>query len=479
MASLHAFFGRNALAFGLALACLSGLGTAQTSLTPIRLDASLPAVAGPGLHAGRVLYPSIFSLGNLSATAFVRREEADWAVYVSTSDGTGALWSQPVRIDSDSTGSQKRLREQSVWIAENTIYVVWEDERAGEIPPTTDLYLNVSKDGGATWEGELRIDKGYPAGGNPIRDWRMVVNNVLPGQHFMYLVLSVQGNSDRKEELLITGSVNMGASFIAPSAISSIGAGVADVDAIDVALQRNLKLAVVWQDDRTGTNEVYYQRSENGGVSWLANDVKVSSVAWQSDQELSVALRDETVVVAWLEEMTDRHLEQLWVNVSDNFGIDSWEGPQMVGNYDAMVDDVDQPIVELVGDRIVLAWCDDRDDTFANDGYVASRDISGGAWTESLISSSGSNFPRFARARPEDRADRLVWSSDDYPNTALASHSNDDGATWGAAGTFSMHPGTDVDYAYATWNAAQNRMLCVYLANPTGHDEIFVGGVQY
>ena len=131
----------------LTLAACVALGCTLTAQTP-RTDQAIDGTPG-----SIEFDPVIASNGNTSVAAFTQNN----AVVVVTSNGAGKTWTAPFAISGDAT-ARKDLVEEGITIDGDNVYVAWQDQRAGSLE---DLYINVSNDGGATWNGEIRIDDGY------------------------------------------------------------------------------------------------------------------------------------------------------------------------------------------------------------------------------------------------------------------------------------------------------------------------------
>ena len=67
-----------------------------------------------------------------------------------------------------------------------------------------------------------------------------------------------------------------------------------------IACEGNL-VVVVWEDDRNGLMDVFFNRSDDGGVTWLSHDIRLDTDLPGSADSLEplLALEDGAVYVAW------------------------------------------------------------------------------------------------------------------------------------------------------------------------------------
>ena len=416
--------------------------------------------------------PAVASAGDLSAACW--NDSVTENVYVSTSDENGLSWSPPVRVDA---GPALAGRKTEIWglaVLGDSVYVAWKDERAGG--PLDAVFLNVSNNRGATWIGERRVPDGYPAGVGGIRDWRMQVEAGAPSNR-VYFLMAVEPAPGVDDELWFVSSSNGGVSFGTPINPSSLSHGLADVDEIDLQAS-GLDLYATWHDSRFGAkDEVFFQKSADGGVSWLVSDLIVSDSldALGADDDLALAVNGSVVAVAMQEETGVLVPEELRINVSTNAG-GSFGGAIKVGSYVSGTHDValdPGSLLVLDDGTIVVAWPDDRLGT--NNVYVSRSTTGGASWAPDLkLSVTGGNSPRIAA---QGTRVALTWFDGVGVDEAGATFSSDSGATW--APTFFVNDtlnGGDVDDPHVAANANGN-FIHVWLEAPTATtDDVVAGG---
>ena len=431
---------------------------------------------------GTGLGPAVASHGDLIAVYYNDGGTGGSnTVNVVTADGRGLSWSAPVQVDEDPgpVPARKFTQFDGIAVLGQSIYVAWEDERNGA--SNEDLFFNCSTDGGVTWVGEQLIDKGTAAGVGAVRDWRMVVVPGAPA-HRIYFLISTDPTTTANEELYLTASLNGGVTFGSAVPVSSLGPGVEDVDGIALVAE-GLDVHVAWQGDRSGvsTDDILYQRSSDGGATWLVSDVQLDSSGpafGDAEGDMTISKRGDTIAVAWQEELTSPSNEEVRVNVSGDGGA-TWSGDVMVGGYDPLLHDVDAAEVKVAFHAIVVAWDDNR--TGSDEVSVASSTDGGVTWSETQVSTTGGGFPAFAGV-PVDfdgtEADFLAWSSGAFPNTTNGAFTTDGGVTWTGGVTLSDNVGFDVDFAEVGMNSLYRNGIYVWLSDDNGQNNVYVGGFR-
>lgn len=432
---------------------------------------------------GTGLGPSIASDGDLAVAAWNDGSTGGSNhVFVSVSDGRGLSWSAPLQVDQDPGAAKKFTQSDSVHVYGDSIYVFWSDERNSAT--TDEVWFNVSHDRGATWGAEQRLDKGYPAGTGAIRDWRVASQRGgSPGNDLLVLVQSVDPDNASDEELHVAISLDGGASWAnAPLPDPALTSG--DVDDLGVAVDGAF-IHLAWAGDGLGGSSfdaVYYQRSDNFGVSWThATPVVISSAAaGAGDVEFQVEVDTDNlsslVAVAWLEERSSTTEEEVRCIVSDDLGLTWPAADTLIGQYAAGVHDVDGMDLRIGGGNVFVAWDDNR--SGADLVYVARSTDAGASWEPDaqVSSANGGGFPVFA-PNGGGATVALTMSTDAFPNAAECAVSNDAGATWITSVQTSDDP-ADVDFAECAYNALYDNLISVWLDDRLGANHVYAGGFR-
>ncbi len=366
--------------------------------------------------------------GDLSAVLY---EDGDAStVHVAVSDGRGLSWSDPVRIDTDTSGAAKRTGAlvpdamATLAVSGDAIYATWIDERnagpggAGGAE-ARDVFFARSLDGGVTWEQDFALDKGYPPGGvSPVSDWGMVVAPDPAGDH-IYVLQKVDPNhfAFGNLELYLTASHDGGATFgsavqVAPGneTVRSISLA-ADGDTLHLAYSSLPGSAV------TAAWDVFYRRSTDAGASFAPRvQLDASGVGVGDAQtEMLVATDGSTVAVAWPEADIGASQRDLHARVSTDGGL-TFGADTIVGDYAPGTVQVDEPQLSVRNGEVLLGWIDDRLALFFEFRAYASRSTDGGlSWSadELLGDNDGAQILRMAAS---GTTDDVVAAWVDYPS---------------------------------------------------------------
>ncbi len=162
-------------------------------------------------------------------------------------------------------------------------------------------------DGGATWvAGETRLDTG-------VDDDSFDVAIAAVGED-VYVVWQAMDWTDRSRSIYLAASLDGGASFSMPVevdhhpdaalGISRSPAIVADADG---------RVIVAWTDNRFGAGAIFVNTSDDGGTTWLLDDVRVDPSTLGAESGAPVITSDGTgrVVVAWEDEAPEG-LDTMW-----------------------------------------------------------------------------------------------------------------------------------------------------------------------
>lgn len=212
-------------------------------------------------------------------------------VYFNHSADGGLTWLEvDVRLDTDVGGAAASQYPRIVCCGD-AVHVVWQDDRDGE----PDIRYNQSIDCGATWfGGDVRLDVGDEAGAAASVEPRLVCDGTR-----VCVVWSDRRNGER--DVFFNASADAGATFFADDRRLDTDPPGGSASLVPMLCCRGAEVFVVWEDFRSGQADVAFNRSEDGGATWLASDLRLDTDPPGTASSLlpQVACGDDRLYVAW------------------------------------------------------------------------------------------------------------------------------------------------------------------------------------
>jgi BNR repeat-like domain len=246
-------------------------------------------------------------------------------VYFRRSADGGVTW-QAVRRLTYSTDISSPDLEPELAVSGSNIYVVWFDNPSG----SDEIYFRKSADGGATWQAVKRLSyaswgfrepavavdgsiihivwygddlcykKSHDAGSTWMTTRHLGTASASPrpavdssgGLH----VVSYGGADGGKSEVYYRKSANAGTTWTAARRLTWT-AGYSSGP--DIAVDPSGNVYVVWYDDTTGNEEIYYRRSPDAGATWpTAERLTFNGVCSRGP---SIAATSSAVFIVWMD----------------------------------------------------------------------------------------------------------------------------------------------------------------------------------
>lgn len=443
--------------FPLAAVALAAPGYAQNPRTPQQLDAGLADAQAP----------AIVTDGEMTAATW--KDNVTEFMYAAVSTDNGLTWSTATRID-DSLGGNKFAEDIGTLTSGGNIYVSYRDERNST---EDDLYFTVSTDGGVTWSADVMIDKGYPSGANPVRDWRMAAdgNNVA--------IAVTPDNGD--EELYLVYSTDGGATW--SSAISATSHnGNSDADAMAIEVQGDTAY-LAWVDNfdlvaGTGSRSqdgCYLSTFDFVSGTFTSMDALLSpnleAAGGDIDDDMHMSVNGSTIAVTFQHDTLSSDHETM-VNVSTDGGL-TWAGDIKVDNSVPTVDDCDNgKILATDNGDVHVIWEDNR--TGSDEIYSAISTDGGLTWVENASHGAG-GFPEI---RGNGDYIGINFTGTSFPEGSQLAISRDGGATYGAVVDMAVGQTGDADFAEVAFNSLYGNFHCVWLSDDLGQNQAYAGGTR-
>lgn len=329
----------------------------------VRIDGD---VDGEAMSLG----PRVVAVGDAAYVAWFDNRNGAYDIYVQATQDKGHSWlEEATRVDTDTAGNAYSAWPRLVANADKRVLVTWEDSRSGG----SDIFSNVSTDGGATFtDDDRRVDGGEEGGES---------NSFLPSVAMAgdraYVVWHDERNGEMRD-VLMNVSDDGGASWLdEPLRVDSDAAGVSDSSNPVVAAVGD-RVHVVWQDDRAGGYDVYHRFSRDGGASWGGDETRMDSDAGGESQSYDpVLLVDgETVMVGWEDRRHDAEdvgFNDLFYRYSQDGG-KTWSFQDLRINSNATGSAYAMDLsLALAGDAFIAVWADGRFGT--SDVFAANRTL--------------------------------------------------------------------------------------------------------
>ncbi len=291
------------------------------------------------------------------------RNSTEEDIFFNYSDDGGATWqANDRRIDTEPPALADSENIALCCDGLN-VYAAWQNNRDGE----EDIYFNVSTDGGASWRAnDIRIDSGDAAGGAQSRFVALCCDGPR-----VYAVWEDERNAPGgNNDILCNYSFDSGATW-QPNAIQ-VDNGSGDAEEVAVCCE-GLNVYVVWRDQRTGgfNNDVFFNCSRDGGLTWKANDIRLDvgdpAGSTQAGQA-RICCAGSLLFAVWTDARNGA--SDIFCNLSTDSG-DTWQANDVrLDTGDAPgANDSAQPVVCCHGPRVYFAWFDRRNDAVNRDIY--------------------------------------------------------------------------------------------------------------
>jgi len=343
-------------------------------------------------------------------------------VYFCRSLDGGLTWSTPVQLDtSDDEDDADDPRMQAFG---NTVYVYWKDDRTG----WDDVYLQVSFDGGVTWQAEeIRVSH---SPNNHSENPTLCTN----GADVYMAWQNDLNDNDSEKRVYMNRSADGGLTWLADDIrVEQDDVNDADSENPKIVCQGQT-IVVVWEDKRNGGGEdVYMNRSTDGGDTWLAADVRldVNDAESADAEDLRVCASGSYIYVAWTDDRAVEEHHDSYLAVSTDFG-STWSEDKKVN---ALASDLAECFeLELCcsGDHVYVSWVDDRRLPERNIYIQVSHDA-GQTWQPEDIRIDDGPFSADERdLHCSGNVLVMIWEDnrDDEAGDVYGSISVDGGLTW-------------------------------------------------
>jgi hypothetical protein len=371
----------------------------------IRLD------TGDAAGASNSYSPQIAYSGNNVYAVWYDSRDGNYDIYFNYSTDCGATWpSSDIRVDCKITPGVHISKKPQIACSGNNVYAVWQDLRYGSY----DIYFNYSTDGGVSWQAtDIRLDTGDAPGAND-----SVNSQITCSVSNIYVVWEEwrNGDPDIYFNYSTDGGVNWQSSDIRLDSDDIPGAK-ASVDP-QIACSGN-NVYVVWEDNRNGAPDIYFNYSTDGGAHWQKPDYRLDTgdtAGANQSYRPQITCSENNVYAVWYDDRNG--LNDIYLNYTTDYGA-TWQSSDIrldTGDT-AGASSSQYPQIDSSGSNVYAVWKDNRNGSY--DIYFNHSSDSGATWQSSDIrldtgDTAGANkseYPQIACSRNNVYA---VW--EDYRN---------------------------------------------------------------
>jgi hypothetical protein len=361
-------------------------------------------------------------------------------VYMQVSQDGGDSWNgTDMRINSNPHGD---------WTAENPalacsgekVYIVWEDDRDGELKNKA-IYYNMSSNAGGLW-----LDDDVNLTTDDEGDWNSLDPQI--GIETANLYVSWYDGRDGAYDIYFNYSSDGGMTWTGDQRVDQDDNGMAYSAKPRMATDGLGHVHVVWEDLRNGNNDIYFNTTDSDGAVWANPDTRIDVdeeflngevVPCSPAESFGAAVDAESagmVVVAW-HDLRNGDLSDIYGAVSIDHGatfgaplrLDAGDGP---GVSDSLF-----PVVDVVEGDALIAFRDDRHNEGFDIFFTRSDDAGETFSDEVAVDMDGGGYhsiePKMI-ARPNGDV-VIAWTDAGNPANGdwediLYNYSTDGGVTW-------------------------------------------------
>jgi hypothetical protein len=283
-------------------------------------------------------------------------------IYFKQSVDGGITWTANKRLTNNAADSMG----PAITVDGSNIYVVWYDY----LPENSEIYFKRSVDGGVTWTANKQLTNNAGDSFCPAI--------AVDGSKIYAFWHNFAQDADNAE-IYFKRSVNGGLSWAAEKRITNnAGNSIFPAIAVDGS-----KIYVVWEDNTPGNDEIYFKRSVDGGITWTANK-RLTTFAGYSVSP-AIAVNGSNIYVVWCDSKTGSY--EIYFKRSVNGGV-TWTAEKNLSNNSGYSW---YPAIAVNGLNICVVW---YDYTPGNaEIYYKRSDDGGVTWTanKQLTNNAGSS----------------------------------------------------------------------------------------
>jgi hypothetical protein len=289
----------------------------ETRLTNNSSTSELPTICADGLNVHIVWQDS---------------RDGNTEIYYKKSVNGGLNWGTDTRLTFNSSASTN----PSITIFSTSLNIVWQDNTSGN----NEIYSYYSTNNGTNWSSFIRLTNNTSSSEKPC------INRNGQGVYCVW-----QDNRDGNYEIYSKRSIDGGVTWSSDSRVTNNSGNSKSASVAG----SGTNIAVVWKDDRDGNEEIYMNSSINYGIYW-GTDKRLTNNVAGSDCP-SIAVSGNTLQVVWHDSRDNSISEEIYYKRSPDFGV-SWGSDTRLTTTPAFKV---APSVAISGTTVHVVWEDHRE----------------------------------------------------------------------------------------------------------------------
>lgn len=181
-------------------------------------------------------------------------------------------------------------------------------------------------------------------------------------------------------DIFFNRSFDGGATWMANDVrLDSDAPGTADSLDVQVAAWGDF-VYVVWQDFRNGGSSIRFNRSADRGTTWLPHDVLIAANVAPATGSPQICELANRVVITWADERASFGRSDIYARLSTDFGA-TWHDEVRLNSNAPGTTNPEFPSIDMDGPFVYVAWEDDTR-TGTTEGIYLNRSADGGVTWE-------------------------------------------------------------------------------------------------
>jgi hypothetical protein len=371
-----------------------------------------------------------------------------------TIDNCFSQWQTDVRLTNQPDSSLTYIVSSRWNVATNgsVIHLVWFDTRDGN----KEIYYKRSTDGGINWGIDTRLTNA------PNDSWMpsIAVSGLL-----VHVIWQDKRYYSPQHEICYKRSTDGGITWEADIRLTNDTSGTSYCS----VTATGLFVHVMFHDNRTGSWQIYYKRSTDGGITW-GNDTRLSNTSANSYYP-SVSVSGSTVHVVWLD-TRDGNNEIYYKRSTD--GGSTWGVDTRLTNDPATSSGAS---IAVFGSNVHVVWCDNRNGNY--EIYYKFSIDAGINWDVDTRLTNDPALSQYQSLSVSGATVNVIWTDNRDGNSEIYfKQSTNSGLSWGEDTRLTNDPALSSfpsmtvsgSIVHVVWTDTRDgNMEIYYKRNPTGN----------